>query len=54
MAAAGGSGTRRGLSALGTSTQTLLDKALQALEKLQVLVEQPGLGLRTQQDRLWR
>ncbi|XP_039368757.1 E3 ubiquitin-protein ligase CBL-C isoform X3 [Mauremys reevesii] len=46
MAAAGGAGARRGPFALGAAARRSLDKALQGLEKLQRLVEQPGLGLR--------
>uniref|UniRef100_A0A8C3P761 E3 ubiquitin-protein ligase CBL n=1 Tax=Chrysemys picta bellii TaxID=8478 RepID=A0A8C3P761_CHRPI len=46
MAAAGGPGARRGPFALGAAARRSLDKALQGLEKLQRLVEQPGLGLR--------
>ncbi|XP_050786793.1 E3 ubiquitin-protein ligase CBL-C isoform X1 [Gopherus flavomarginatus] len=46
MAAAGGPGARRGPFALSAAARHSLDKALQGLEKLQRLVEQPGLGLR--------
>uniref|UniRef100_A0A8C4WKL1 E3 ubiquitin-protein ligase CBL n=1 Tax=Gopherus evgoodei TaxID=1825980 RepID=A0A8C4WKL1_9SAUR len=46
MAVAGGPGARRGPFALSAAARHSLDKALQGLEKLQRLVEQPGLGLR--------
>ncbi|XP_074836723.1 E3 ubiquitin-protein ligase CBL-C isoform X2 [Carettochelys insculpta] len=46
MAAAGGPGAHRGPFAWGAVPRRSLDKALQGLEKLQRLVEQPGLGLR--------
>uniref|UniRef100_A0A8C8RQB0 E3 ubiquitin-protein ligase CBL n=1 Tax=Pelusios castaneus TaxID=367368 RepID=A0A8C8RQB0_9SAUR len=41
----GGAGASQGPFSLGTAARHSLDKALQGLDKLQRLVEQPGLGL---------
>uniref|UniRef100_A0A8C8VHD4 E3 ubiquitin-protein ligase CBL n=1 Tax=Pelusios castaneus TaxID=367368 RepID=A0A8C8VHD4_9SAUR len=45
MAVVGGAGASQGPFSLGTAARHSLDKALQGLDKLQRLVEQPGLGL---------